>query len=165
MNLESFLRGDRNAWFLNEERSGGIVLDAMIHDLNLMTATYGRPTAVEEITGTHRVFPLEDTVQVALRYPGFTAQLLTSWTRSQDRPIQTRVAWALADGTGGQIRCDDYITPTPGGDSPYVRQMRAFLELVTTGKMSHPLAGYLDATALALDIQAHLHAQRHGPSL
>lgn len=48
VNLEFFLKGTK-PWFLDESLSGGIVLDLMIHDINLLIAKYGKPTGIEQV--------------------------------------------------------------------------------------------------------------------
>jgi predicted dehydrogenase len=61
----------RNAW--DEAKSGGIILDMMIHDLNLLIAKYGPPEAIEDVKRNRRRYEIDDNVEICLRFTDFTA--------------------------------------------------------------------------------------------
>jgi myo-inositol 2-dehydrogenase/D-chiro-inositol 1-dehydrogenase len=156
VDLSFFLRGRKTTWFLDEQRSGGIVLDLMIHDLNLLVAKFGPPRAIARVKGTSTKFSGVDDVEVELEYPGFTALLRASWTASGAQPIRTRIGLTAGTGTRQEVMCDSYLESVRGRTNPFVAQMSAFLSTLRTGQMPYSLSVYLDAVEIALRIRERL---------
>lgn len=152
VNLEYFLHGAQ-PWFLDERRSGGIVLDMMIHDLNLIVAKYGLPVEIEDVKSERRHYEIDDNVTARLRYEGFSVEIVGSWTSpDQDQPIKAKIE--ITDDTGKvtTVSCRNYIESLLPEENPYYRQMEAFMTTVQSGRLPYSLDQYLDATELALTI-------------
>ncbi|HZH02619.1 MAG TPA: Gfo/Idh/MocA family oxidoreductase, partial [Myxococcaceae bacterium] len=77
VDLDFFTLGT-TPWFLNETLSGGIVLDLMIHDLNLLVSKFGRPR-VCAVTGRRVRHPCVDEVHAQLAFPDFGATVFSTW--------------------------------------------------------------------------------------
>lgn len=156
VNLDFFLT-DANAWFLDTEKSGGIVLDCMIHDLNLLIGKYGRPQ-VGVVRGHTRKYCVIDEVDVALTFDRCTAQLTSRWTSTHtDAPIVLNVRYVNAGQHTVTISCDDYLTTyDPKTPDAYHYELEAFIQAVTSGKTPYPLSTYLDAVEVACEITAAL---------
>lgn len=157
VNLEYFLRGAR-PWFLDEERSGGMVLDLMIHDLTLLVCKYGRPQ-VRSAEGKKTRYDLIDEAQVVLAFDraehgaeAFEARVSCTWAgRRTDAPVVAEIRWQEADGALRSVRCEDYhIRRVPGEEDGFLAELTAFLQSLETGRTSWPLAQYLDGIDLAL---------------
>lgn len=157
INLEYFLHGAR-PWFLDEGKSGGIVLDAMIHDLNLLVSKYGLPEGIREVEGEKQHYDIHDNVRTVLDYEIFDVEVVCSWTaHNNPKPIEVSMQ-VESQGQVQRFHCDDYIETHSNDTNPYVLQMRRFLASIETQTLPFPLEDYLGATDLALRIREQLHA-------
>lgn len=152
VNLEYFLN-DSKPWFPQESRSGGIILDLMIHDLNLVVGKFGVPLATEGLHKESRQYDINDNVSVRLKYPGFTASLQSGWTSPDTKnPIRLDLTVTYESGHRETIECTNYLGGLIPESNPYYIQMSAFLKSLETQKLPHSLTEYLNATELALNL-------------
>ncbi len=158
VNLDFFLHGTE-PWFLDEEKSGGIVLDLMIHDLTLLIAKYGVPV-IEHVRGSSSgKYGTVDDVTATLRYPDFSATLHTSWLSTDQQPI--RLTITMQDKDGKRVSWDGG-TYGLGGTAqeradPFLRELTAFLSMINTRIPPYPLDLYCRAVLLASGITERLH--------
>ncbi len=88
---------------------GGVLLDHGTHTLYQVLDVAGWPTAVRSWTGRlrHREYEVEDTVHVALDYPGRVVTLFLTWAA---RHRETRLRFTGERGTiewqGGELRLE-----------------------------------------------------------
>src|SRR5262249_48600402 len=132
-------RGAR-PWFLNERLSGGLILDCMIHDLNLLVTKYGLPSVRSAVGRSHR-YGVVDEALVRLAFDGFEAEVGCTWTAERtDAPIVTTVKWRDAGGTDQSVLCSDYaIRSQAAPDDPFLLELQAFLDALQTGMVPYPL--------------------------
>lgn len=157
VNLNFFLRGS-DGWFLDEERSGGIVFDLMIHDLTLLVAKYGMPDVVSATSAATR-YPCADLVTANLDFGTHTATVTADWTAmDNDHPIRLDIVCTTKDGAQQQYSGGTYGVGTAESDhrDSYLAELAVFLNTVRTGRAPYPLAVYLDAVVLAANIRACL---------
>ncbi len=83
VNLNFFLAGEQS-WFLNEQRSGGIVLDCMIQDIHLLLLKFGAAT-VSHGSGRSGRFSLVDEAEATLGFGDFRAELAARWASSNEQ--------------------------------------------------------------------------------
>ena len=156
VNLEFFLRGAR-PWFLDERLSGGLILDCMIHDLNLLVGKYGKPR-IERAQGRAVRYGTIDEATATLVYPDFVATVACSWTATRtSTPIVTSIVCHDRSGSDLHLTCDDYaLLDKPKHKDSFLLEIEAFLETLRTGVPPYPLPVYLDGVRLALDIRAFI---------
>jgi predicted dehydrogenase len=114
------------SWFHDLERSGGVVLDLMLHDLDQALWHFG---PVEDVTAE----VLDDggrVVRAILAHaPGITSTVVARWG-----PPGTPFATAYAvTGSRGSVRHDSRTDEADGGESPYLLQARELRDHVLTG--------------------------------
>ncbi len=156
VNLEFFLRGAR-PWFLDERLSGGLILDCMIHDLNLLVGKYGKPR-IEQAQGWAVRYGTVDEATATLVYPDFAATVSCSWTAARtSAPVVTTIVCQDSSGADLHLTCDDYaLLDKPRHKDSFLLEIAAFLETLRTGVPPYPLQLYLDGVRLALDIRAFI---------
>lgn len=164
VNLDFFLRGTR-PWFVDERLSGGLILDCMIHDLNLLVCKYGVPR-IDEVQGRAARYGTLDEAMVSLGYPGFTAKVRCIWTAERtSTPIVTRLAFQPDQGATLEMVCDDYaVRDKPRHADAFLLELAAFLGCLQTGIAPYPLSAYLDGIDLALEIRARVSMGTCSPS-
>lgn len=162
VDLGFFLR-DARPWFLDEQQSGGLVLDLMIHDLSLIVGKFGRPS-VRSARGWSRRFAVMDEVEALLDFPTFTARVRGTWTRAPGAtPIVTRIRWRPRGGDRRELLCDRYAIARPAAEEDaFLIEIRRFLLTLETGVVPYSQAIYLDAIEVALDIIDVLKKATHG---
>lgn len=149
--LSFFLR-DQSAWFLDPTKTGGIVLDLMIHDLDLIVHRFGRAELIEA-RGDQRTFDQIDNVTASLSADGVPVTLTASWTGSnRTAPVRTEVRCHLRGGATHTLQCDDYGWDEPSAHDPFTEEVTAFLEVVRGGKPPFSLTRFLDAIDVAHEI-------------
>jgi UDP-N-acetylglucosamine 3-dehydrogenase len=153
VNLDFFLKGAK-PWFLDENLSGGIVLDLMIHDINLLIAKYGKPTQVGQVEWSQTKYSCPDDVKAKLTFGGFDVGIHASWiSEDQNHPIKTSIEVREQYRNILRFDCNDYhIRSRTNAEDAFYREIQAFLESVTTGTTPYPLSLYLDGIEVALDI-------------
>lgn len=156
VNLDFFLK-DGNPWFLDTEKSGGIVLDCMIHDINLLIGKYVRPQ-IANVRGHARKYGVTDEVDVTLTFDECTAHLTSRWTSTRAAtPIVLNVSYIDSAQKIVCITCDDYLTAyDPKVPDAYHYELEAFTRTVKSGATPYPLSAYLDAIEVASEIRAVL---------
>ncbi|MFO0970099.1 MAG: Gfo/Idh/MocA family oxidoreductase [Gemmataceae bacterium] len=100
--FEEAVRRNLRPWFLRAERLGpfsgrssdtGVVLDLMIHDLDLILTLVGRPVESVEARGVRVFGRHEDVVQARIRFAGGSvAEVLAS--RAHPQPARQMHAWS-----------------------------------------------------------------------
>lgn len=138
---------ERNAWFLDDERSGGVLLDLAIHDFDFLRWTLGE---VEDVFARRRRWDDHDYALATLRFEsGAIGHVDARWPNRPDLPFATRFEIA---GDEGLLEFDsedvspiDVTSTTAAGDSrrdpiddplerdPYRRELEAFVECVRSG--------------------------------
>ncbi len=153
VNLDFFLKGVK-PWFLDENLSGGIVLDLMIHDINLLIGKYGKPSQVGQVEWSQTKYSCPDDVKTKLTFVGFDVDIHASWaSEDQNNPIKTSIEVVEQNGNILKFGCNDYhIRSRTNTEDAFYREIQAFLESATTGATPYPLSLYLDGIEVALDI-------------
>jgi UDP-N-acetylglucosamine 3-dehydrogenase len=146
MTRGNFAVGSARGWYLDPDKSGGVVLDLMLHDLDTVRWWFGEPS---------RVYAKRFTGSGGLEYALATI-------RYEDRPIvQVEASWAEHAGfrTGFELRGDRgmlvhdsrAVSPIaiqspsgPGGpammaaptlrETPYYRQLRDLFARIARGE-------------------------------
>lgn len=158
VNLEAFLHGSSpQPWFLNEQLSGGIVVDLMIHDLTLLIVKYGVPQ-IETVRGLRLRQACIDDVSVTLNFGGWQAVLHGSWAADPGpTPIITDLHLEAGGGELMSLHCDTYgLTDQARPDDPFLLELGTFLESVRSGRPPFPLEPYLQAVELASAITSRI---------
>lgn len=152
-----------SGWFADPGQSGGVLLDLMIHDLDIARWLAGDVLEVfARDTGTLADPGAATTTQVMLRHTGGAISQLTGVWGGPDTTFGTSVLVAGDDGllehdSGGHppVTVDGAATgsatipATPYVESPYTAELRDFLAAITTG--TQPRVTAADAVA-ALEI-------------
>lgn len=131
----------RSAWYLDEELSGGVILDLMIHDIDIARWWAGDVSRVFARTNTSGS---TQTAQAILTHEGGAISVLTStWTAA---PVEFRTQFEVA-GSAGVLRGDsderrpyrlvssrepeyDILPPYDPITSPYRAEIIDFLRAV-----------------------------------
>jgi myo-inositol 2-dehydrogenase/D-chiro-inositol 1-dehydrogenase len=150
-------------WFLDEELSGGIIMDLMIHDIDFARWNAG---PVASLRAVRSVPDRSGTVaaQVVLTHAsGSVSSIGGVWSA---RPVAFRTRFEVA-GTGGVVRYDSATNPTTWvngavvgadgyapkaaiGESPYQTELREFLAAFQGGPQPRVTAADgLEAVRLA----------------
>ena len=129
-------------WLADESRSGGMVVDFAIHDVDQANAYLGEPVAVTTVRAPGDRFgtPAAITVEYAA---GGVAQLLAVSDLPAGSPFRTTLE-VVGD------RASDSLTDLPG--DAFTAQARYFLECVETGAepARSPVAAAIDALRVCL---------------
>jgi predicted dehydrogenase len=154
VNLDYFLKGSK-PWFLDENLSGGIVLDLMIHDITLLILKFGIPT-IKSVEFSRNKFEINDFVKVILSFDKFEAEITSSWIENDDK-IPIKVILDIYNGAVEHIVSDNYMK-TKDKDS-FDSQLDVFLNAIKENKLPYNLNLFLDATKLCLDINKIINAK------
>ena len=138
---------DGGSWFLDDEKSGGLVLDLMIHDLDYAAWVAGPVTSVyaRSIRGARPAADVDHAVALLQHADGAITHLEASWAHP---PAVFRTYLEIA-GTAGLLQADsdrtvalrpalrdpspDEPVPLPGSPmsrSPFELQMRHLLDVL-----------------------------------
>ncbi|MBI5392216.1 Gfo/Idh/MocA family oxidoreductase [Candidatus Woesearchaeota archaeon] len=160
VNLEMLLDKAAELVVLNEEKSGGIVLDLMVHDISLLIAKYGKPE-IKSVTASSTKYPCTDQVEIKLEAGNIPVTLYGSWIEPRrESPITAEIQFDIEGKAPLRWRCASYVSKRPARKDPYQREMKAFLDIIKresiqrTRKTGYNLSVYLDAVEVALDINA-----------
>jgi len=128
-------------WFLDEELSGGIITDLMIHDIDFARWNAGPVDSVRAVRSAPDPSGTVAAQVVLTHASGCVSSIGGVWSA---RPVAFRTRFEVA-GTGGVVRYDsatnpstwvngissadgDGYAPRPAiGESPYQTEMREFL--------------------------------------
>lgn len=156
INLEFFL-SETNPWFLDENLSGGIVFDAMIHDLNLLVGKYGVPT-LKSVEGWAKKFNCIDEVKATLTRGNIQMDLNCCWTASFSAPpIKTDLILFHQNQNVLTISCQNYhLKNQPPCEDVFHQEILAFLRAIRENQVPIPLSTYLEALLLAEQLKQNL---------
>ena len=142
----------------------GIILDSLIHDLDIVLGLLEGGLVLEEVTGTQGPDGAPDAARLTLSAGECHAHLFSSWrTERRHRTLTVLAGDNLYLGdyiaqslqrvplTGGPVR--SLVAPEPGGEDSLDRQLSAFLESMgRPGCDPEPL----DGLAIAIEATARL---------
>lgn len=147
-------------WFGDFKRSGGVILDLMIHDLDWIRWTFGKVITIFADALTFSGIEKKDYALATLVLEtGAVAHVEATWAD----PAGFRVTFEVA-GSKGLIEHDSRKTPTlristlerlsaesplASEDDPYFLELRAFLDAVRAG-IAPPVTAEDGLTAVAL---------------
>ena len=156
INLEFFLSAT-DPWFLDENLSGGIVFDAMIHDLNLLVVKYGM-LSIKSVEGYAQKFNCIDEVKATLTRDKLQMDLNCCWTASfPDPPIKTSLILFHQNEQVLNIKCQNYhLKNLPPAEDAFHQEILTFLRAIRTNQVTTPLSTYLSALELAEQLKQKL---------
>ncbi|QDZ15835.1 Gfo/Idh/MocA family protein [Humibacter ginsenosidimutans] len=96
----------KNGWYLDRQKSGGVLLDLMIHDIDVARWTAGDVVRVFARTRSHQ--GNESTQAILTHASGAISQLTATWTTA---PIEFRTQFDVS-GSRGTLRSDSATRPT-----------------------------------------------------
>jgi predicted dehydrogenase len=108
------------AWLADISRSGGAVLDLLIHDIDFCIATWGMPEAVRA-TGT------EDLIRAQLTYPRVDAVIEGGWHADPAFPFSMEYEV-------GDLRWSS-LDPDQDTTDPFVEELQYFADCVNQGNL------------------------------
>ena len=119
------------SWFHDVERSGGVVLDLMLHDLDQALWHFG---PVRDVTATAHG-PAGQAVRAVLAHDSGTTSTVEATWGPAGTPFATTFE---VTGSRGTARHDSMADPAGGdaaggGEDPFLRQARELLDTVLTG--------------------------------
>ena len=161
----------KDNWYLDYARSGGCLLDLAIHDLDWLLWTFGpvKRGFAQNLASSGR--PVDYALGILKFKSGVLGHVEAGWAES---PGYFHTSFEIS-GTGGLLEYDmndsatlsysptssekkssggTVVPATPYEESPYVRQLRHFVECIENGKK--PLAGVREgwkAVHLALKLK------------
>jgi UDP-N-acetylglucosamine 3-dehydrogenase len=161
-------RGSAQSWYADPAQSGGVVLDAMLHDFDWLRWCFGPVTRVhaQGLYGRPEFAGLLDYALVTLRFAsGNLGHLTGSWAHSG--PMKTGFEIA---GDGGMVDFDSSrsvslsLTPNGGSggglesplsaeDDPYYQELRAFVDALDA-KTPMPVTVYDAREAVRIALAA-----------
>ena len=147
VDLDYFLKGNK-PWFLNEELSGGIVLDLMIHDITLLISKFGIPK-IKSVESSKNKFEINDFVKTILSFDKFEAEISSSWIEN-DRKTPIKVLIDIYNGEVVSIISNNYMENKK--KDAFDNQLDFFLKAVNQNKLPYNFDLFLKATKLCLDI-------------
>ncbi len=173
----SFPRG-YDDWFADYERSGGVVLDLMLHDIDFLCWTFGAVRRVYAKGMRYAGRPERDYALVTLRFEsGEIAHLEGSWCEPP-ATFYTTIEIAFSQGLleydrrkvqplvftplgGGQEQGPSVVIPEmPELESPYLKELREVVEAIQSG--APPPIPAAEAVAAIEVAEAALTAMRTG---
>lgn len=106
-------------WFLDEEKSGSVIMDLHIHDLDFLRYLLGEPDAIQ-VFHTEYESGMPNQAAAVLEYPGVFAVAEGLWDVSEALPFQTEYRAYFQDasivydsGTGVRVYKKDGTTEIP----------------------------------------------------
>ena len=135
-------------WFQDEKKSGGVVLDLHVHDLDYINYVFGKPLSV--VTRASSNFMNQDTVVTLFNYDGKLITAQSSWAMQTKFPFTAEFTVAFEKAT---LECKHdklmIYTETEAKeydcslektglvtDNGYVNEMIDFITCIKTGKDS-----------------------------
>ncbi len=149
VNLDFFLKNNK-LWFLDERLSGGIVLDLMIHDINLLILKYGKPV-VNDVKAFSRKYNTIDEVIAELLFKNFEAKLYSTWDSALKTPIISQIK-IHENNNILSFYCDNYLKNKTLKEDPFYLELKSFIKSVKEDKAHYELDIYLDGVEVALEI-------------
>lgn len=160
-------------WFADIDKSGGILLDLIVHDFDFLRWTFGDVKRVftRDVRWCDDNDLMEHAVVILRFEDGAVAHVEGSWAQPDSRGLSVSLEIA---GDDGLIEYDNRITPyykytqeskktmVPSGPPAMQREIKAFLESIETG--SQPPVSIRDAIeAVRLSFAAIRSAERGKP--
>jgi predicted dehydrogenase len=156
-------------WFLDEEKSGGILMDLMIHDYDYARWVAGEVESVsaQHVTEIHRDAPVDYGLVILSHLSGALSHIAGAWayppptfrTRFEiagDRGLiefdsdSTAPIQNLILKTAGSDAPDVALPSSPVSESPYTTQIKEFYAVLAEGKTPRvSAADGLDAVQIA----------------
>lgn len=135
-------------WYANYTWSGGLALDLMIHDFDWLRWTFGPVARVYAKSTFRRDFNREEYVLATLRLKsGAIAHMEGTWLQAGGFATSFEIAGSQGMLTYDSREVRPLVTvtpPTPGsagvavpeapGESPYLKEIRAFVEALDRGQ-------------------------------
>lgn len=138
---------EKNAWFLDDERSGGVLLDLAIHDFDFLRWTLGE---VEHVFARRQRWDDHEYALATLRFEsGAVGHVDARWPNRPDLPFITTFEFAGDEGllefdSQDVSPIDVFTTADAGGSQrdpineplekdPYRLELEAFIECVRSG--------------------------------
>ena len=131
-------------WLLDENRSGGCLLDQHVHDVDMVNWLFGMPEAVSTLGRNVNPGGGFDAVTTQYRYDGFIVNTADDWSiNSPEFPFKMtyranfeKGAVVFEDGAttvypvdGKAFKADDC-----GGDDGYYREVKYFIDAILNDK-------------------------------
>ena len=150
-------------WFQDETKSGGVVLDLHVHDLDYINYVFGKPKSV--ITRASSNFMNQDTIVSVLSYDGKLVTAHSAWGMQTRYPFTAEFTVAFEKATVECRRGDKAMIYTETEakeldcslektglvtDDGYVNEMIDFITCIKTGKDS--IVNPPEASKLTIDI-------------
>lgn len=153
VNKAYFLEGT-NKWSLDSQRSGGPILDLMIHDFSLLDSAFGEAIL---INGSFKAvkYNCVDEATVTLQYPDdLQAEVTGSWLSDNVNPIVLTIEVIEKDGAIKKLVVDDYtIRGTTYENDAFYLEIKTFIDAIATNTQPvHQLNEYLRVVKLANNI-------------
>ncbi|MGQ9902688.1 MAG: Gfo/Idh/MocA family protein [Fimbriimonadales bacterium] len=140
----------KSDWYADFEKSGGVILDLIIHDLDWMLWTLGAVERVYAKALTFRNLPHLDYTLVTLKFKnGAVGHIEGTWCDpggfkvnfevcgdagmieyDSARQIALQVATRVEGGTGGGVQ----VPESPAVQNPYYLELRHFVDCVQSGQ-------------------------------
>jgi predicted dehydrogenase len=99
--------GGPNSWFADYEKSGGVILDCMIHDLDWLRYVFGNPRRIAALTLQRSQPPLLDYAQVTVRMKnGVMALVIGTWAHPSGFRVKAEIC-----GSEGMVEYDSHEAP------------------------------------------------------
>lgn len=80
------------SWFAQKERSGQLLYDLHIHDLDMIAALFGAPEAAQLYCAQASDNPCQEIVRADYSYPGFRVHAEAAWYRA---PLSWTAGWRV----------------------------------------------------------------------
>ncbi len=147
VNLQYFTLG-KKTWLLDEEQSGGLILDLMIHDFSLLERIGGKATKLTSLSCHQQKYHCTDIATIGLQYKNFSAKITGSWLAEDIlHPITTTVVITDKSGKEHKLVVNDYLEPKI--KDPYLIELAVFLDAIRKNNNPQHLATHTRAVRLA----------------
>lgn len=126
-------------WLLNEEKSGGCLVDMHVHDVDMMVWLFGKPEDVH-VVSSHQMSKYESTYAI-YKYPNLSVSIIGDWGIHGTYEFEAKYAItfenAYVESINGKVTVytneEKYEPELPGVD-PMYNEIVEFLEAVIEDK-------------------------------
>ncbi|MBO5364111.1 MAG: Gfo/Idh/MocA family oxidoreductase [Clostridia bacterium] len=126
-------------WLLNEEKSGGCLVDMHVHDVDMMVWLFGAPEEVQVVT-SHQMSSFESAYAI-YRYPNLSVSIIADWGIQSSFPFEAKYAITFEDAyiesVNGKVTVytnEGKFEPELPGVDPMYDEVVEFLNAVIDGK-------------------------------